>query len=76
MRRFLKTQVLEKKYGSDLANMKQGLKFQLTDKDTVIGDNMGKTLKNYHLINKEILCLESAHTLVLHLVICNKSYIE
>ena len=46
MRRFMKTQVLEKKYGSDLASIEcKDLKLQLTNKDIVIGDSMRKALK-------------------------------
>ena len=46
MRRFMKTQVFEKKYGSDLASVEcKDLKLQLTDKDIVIGDSLRKALK-------------------------------
>ena len=46
MKRSMKTQVLEKKYGSDLASIEcKDLKLQLTDKDIVIGDSTRKALK-------------------------------
>ena len=46
MRRFLKPQVLEKKYGVDLAGIEcRDLKLQLADRDIVIGDNTRKALK-------------------------------
>ena len=47
MRRFMKTQVLEKKYGTHLASSEyKVLKLQLTDKDIVIGDRSRKALKD------------------------------
>ena len=46
VRRFMKTKVLEKKYGSDLASIEwKDLKLQLTGKDIVIGDSTKKALK-------------------------------
>ena len=46
MRRCMNTQLLEKKYGSDLASIEcKDLKIQLTDKDTVIGDHIREALK-------------------------------
>ena len=42
----MKIQVLEKKYGSDLASTEcKDLKLQLTDKDIVIGNSMRRALK-------------------------------
>ena len=46
MRRFMKTQVLERKYGLDLAGIQcRDLKAQLADRDIVIGDNTRKALR-------------------------------
>ena len=46
MRRFMKTQVFERKYGLDLAGIQcRDLKAQLADRDTVIGDNTRKALR-------------------------------
>ena len=42
----MKTLVLEKKYGSDLASIEcKDLKLQLTEEDIVIGDSMRKAHK-------------------------------
>ena len=58
MRRFMKTQVLEKNYGSDLASIEcKDLKLKLIDKDVVIGDSTRKALKELSLDNKEMPCL-------------------
>ena len=71
---FMKTQVLEKKYGSDLASIEcKDLKLQLTDKDIVIGESTSKALKELSPDNKKILCSEFTHSLVLHSVISNRN---
>ena len=46
MRRFMKTQVLERKYGLDLTGIQcMDLKAQLADRDIVTGDNTRKALR-------------------------------